>query len=185
MSYYGSLKSLALSALLAGGIAASGAGVAFAQDDQPAPDVSHPAHIHAGTCADLDPNPAQPINNIEPRLNEDDNPDDDDNPNEPLGVLTASRVLYSETDVEMSLDDLLATSFAINVHESDENIQNYIACGDIGGVVVDDQLAVALHPQNDSGFQGVALLESDGDNTTVRVFLAEPSEEVPVATPVS
>ena len=33
----------------------------------------------------------------------------------------------------MSLDDLLAGDYAINVHESAENIGEYIACGDIGG----------------------------------------------------
>ncbi len=185
MSRIGTVRTLTLSAILAGGLAAGGAGLALAQNDTQMPDVSHPSHIHAGTCADLDPNPAQPLNNVEPRLNEDDNPDDDDNPNEPMGVLTAPRVLYAETDVEMSLDDLLATSYSINIHESDENIQNYIACGEIGGVVVDDQLAVSLSPLNDSGYSGIAILEKDDDKTTVKVYLAEPREEVPAATPVS
>jgi hypothetical protein len=185
MSRIGTLRTLTLSAILAGGIAAGGTSLALAQDDEATPDVSHPSHIHAGTCADLDPNPAQPLNNVEPRLNEDDNPDDDDNPNEPLGVLTAPRVLYAETDVEMSMDDLLATSYSINIHESDENIQNYIACGEIGGVVVDDKLAVGLRPQNDSGYTGIAILEKDGDKTNVKVYLAEPSKEEPAATPVS
>ena len=185
MSRFGTVKAAALAVVLSGGMAVGG-GLALAQDNQAQePDVSHPAHIHAGTCADLDPNPAQPLSYVEPRLNEDDDPDDDDNPNEPLGVLTAPRVLYSETDVEMSLDDLLATSYAINVHESDENIQTYIACGDIGGIVVDDSLAIALTPQNDSGHHGIAILERDDDNTKVKIYLAEPSEQQPAATPAA
>jgi hypothetical protein len=185
MSHLGTLKSFALGAVLVGGLSIGSAGLALAQDEAAAPDVSHPAHIHAGTCDELDPNPAQPLNNIEPNLNEDDNPDDDDNPNEPRGSLTAPRVVYSETDVEMSLDDILATAYAINAHESDENVQNYIACGEIGGVVVDGKLIVALGPQNDSGYSGIAILEEDGDNTNVKVYLTEPVTEEPVATPVA
>jgi len=177
-----SLRSLSMTAILAGTLVFGGANAVLAQDDDATPDVSHPAHIHSGTCDDLDPNPAQPLNNIEPRLND----DDDDNANEPQGVLTAPRVLYSETDVEMSLDDLLAESYSVNIHESNEQIQNYIACGEIGGVKVDDKIIIGLRPLNDSGFSGIAILESDDDNTNVKVYLVEPMvEQEPVATPVS
>jgi hypothetical protein len=175
------LKSLTLGAVLASSIALGGAGLALAQDEQAQPDVSHPAHVHAGTCDELDPNPIQPLDNIEPKLNE----SDDENANEPQGVLLAQRVLYSETDVDMSLDDMLASPFSINAHESDENIQNYIACGEIGGVVVDDKLAIALRPVNDSGYTGIAILEKDGDKTNIKVYLAEPVSPENVATPVA
>jgi hypothetical protein len=185
MSRIGTLKSFTLGAVLVGGLSIGGAGLALAQEEAAEPDVSHPAHIHAGTCDELDPNPAQPLNNIEPNLNEDEDTTDDENPNEPQGSLTAARVVYSDTDVEMSLDDILATAHAINAHESDENVQNYIACGEIGGVVVDGKLAVALGPQNDSGHSGIAILEEDGDNTNVKVYLTEPVTDEPAATPVS
>ena len=185
MSRLGTMKSLTLGAILAGSISLGGAGIALAQDEAAEPDVSHPAHIHVGTCDDLDPNPAQPLNNIEPKLNEDDDPNDDDNPNEPQGVLTAQRVLYSETDVEMSLDDMLATPYSINAHLSDEEVQTYIACGEIGGVVVAAQLAIALRRVNDSGFNGIATREKDGDNTNVKVYRAEPLSPENVATPVA
>ena len=175
-----SLRSLSMTAVLAGTLVFGGATAALAQDTETPPDVLHPAHVHAGTCDDLDPNPAQPLENIIPRLN------DDEADNEPQGVLTAPRTLYSETDVEMSLDDMLAESHSINVHESEEQIQNYIACGEIGGVKVDDQILIGLRPLNDSGFSGLAILESDGDNTKVKVYLVEPMvEQEPVATPVS
>jgi hypothetical protein len=175
------LRSLSLSVILAGTLLVGGTSAVLAQDE-PAPDVSHPAHIHAGTCDDLDPNPAQPLNNIEPRLND----SDEENANAPQGVLTAPRVLFSETDVEMSMDDLLAESYSINVHESEEQIQNYVACGEIGGVKVDDDIIIGLRSLNDTGYTGLAILESDGDNTKVKVYLVEPmGDQEPVATPVS
>jgi hypothetical protein len=177
-----SLKHLTLGLALVSTVAIGGSGLVLAQDEEK-PAASHPAHIHKGDCANLDPNPAGPLNNIEPRLNED---SDDEDANAPQGALTASTVLYSETEgVELAWDDLLAESHAINVHESDENVQNYIACGDIGGVVVDDKLVIALHPLNDSGYSGIAILEKDGDDKVkVEVYLSEPGGESD-ATPVA
>jgi len=186
MSRLMTLKSLAIGAVLAGSLGAGGAGLVLAQDD-PAPTVSHPGHIHMGTCGeDLDPNPIGPLNNLEPRMNEE---SDDENANSPQGVLTAATVTYSlSEEVEVPWEDMLATPHAINIHESDENIDVYIACGDIGGVVVEGELVVALQPQNDSGYSGVAVLTEDEDgNVDVEVFLAEPvsDDAVPDATPVS
>ena len=98
-------------------------------------------------------------------------------------------VEYSYTNVPLPLDAILAAEHAVNVHESAENIQNYIACGEIGGVVVDDDgdtLVVALRPLNDSGYFGLAFLTADGDNTNVKVWLAEPAAAPGVeATPVN
>jgi hypothetical protein len=69
-----------------------------------------PAHIHEGTCAELNPEPAFPLTNV-------------------MGG-------SSETDVEIGLDDLLggATSYAINVHKSEAEADVYVACGDIFSV---------------------------------------------------
>ncbi len=180
------LKTLTVGVVLAGSFGAGGGGFALAQDEA-AVTPSHPGHIHAGTCGpDLDPNPIGPLNNIEPRMNEE---SDDENANAPEGVLTASNVLTSlSEEVEVPWEDMLATSHAINIHESDENIDVYIACGDIGGVVVEGELVVALHPQNDSGYTGIAVLTEDSDgNVDVEVFLAEPlsDDAEPDATPVS
>ncbi|MGH2531403.1 MAG: cupredoxin domain-containing protein [Thermomicrobiales bacterium] len=66
----------------------------------------HPAHIHLGTCDTLDPNPEFP-----------------------LKAVAADGT--SVTTVEVALTDLLAGEFAINVHDSVENIGLYIACGNI------------------------------------------------------
>jgi hypothetical protein len=182
MSRLGGFGQLATGLVMVGALALGGAGLVVAQDDAEEPDVSHPSHIHAGTCDDLDPNPAAPLNNVEPRLED----SDDENANQPEGVLTAPRVLYAESDdVDLSWDDMMATSHAINIHLSDEEISTYIACGDIGGVVVDDELIIALEPQNDSGYHGIAVLDKDDDgNVDVQVYLAEPVGESD-ATPVS
>ncbi len=184
MSRLMTLKHLAIGAVVAGSVGLGGAGLVLAQDDA-AVTPSHPAHIHAGTCGeDLDPNPIGPLNNIEPRMNED---SDDENANTAQGVLTATSVLYSLSDeVEVAWEDMLATSHAINIHESDENIDVYIACGDIGGVVVDGELVIALHPQSESGHTGIAVLTEDGDsNVDVQVYLLEPADgnAVPDVTP--
>lgn len=186
MSRFVTLKNLTLGAVLAGSLGIGGAGLVLAQDEEPVTP-SHPAHIHMGTCEDLDPNPAAPLVNIEPRLNED---SDDENANTAQGVLTAPSVLYSMSEeFEYSWEDMLAQSHAINVHESDENIDVYIACGDIGGVVVDGELVISLHSMNETGYSGIAILTEDGGgNVDVEVYLAEPvvdADNVPDATPVS
>lgn len=119
--------------------------------------VSHPSHIHAGTCAELDPNPAFPLSNVEPVA-----PD-----------AAEGSVETGMSTVDVSLDDILASPHAINVHESAENAANYIACGDLTGPVVDGKLVVGLIEQNDSGYAGIAVLESSyGGGTDVSVYLA-------------
>jgi hypothetical protein len=67
--------------------------------------IPQPAHIHPGTCANLDPRPQYPLNN----------------------VVDGS----SETVVDVPLADLLTGTFAINVHKSGQEIAVYVACGDI------------------------------------------------------
>lgn len=68
---------------------------------------SQPAHIHAGTCANLDPAPAFGLPNVQ-----------DGN---------------SETTVDVSLDELTGGEYAINLHMSDEDAGTYVSCGDIAG----------------------------------------------------
>ncbi len=177
-----SLKRLSVGIAIVGTLVVGGGGLALAQSTTDTPAISHPAHIHKGTCDQLDPNPASPLNNVELKMND----SKDEKANAPVGVLTAAQVGVSITeDGEYKWDDMLAESHAINVHESDANIQNYIACGDVGGVIVDDNLVIALHPVNDSGYTGIAILHKDGDgNVDVTIYLAEPTDNTK-ATPVS
>jgi hypothetical protein len=65
-----------------------------------------PAHIHKGSCADLDPQPEYPLENV-----------------------TGGG---STTEVQAALDELDGGGFAINVHKSESELETYVACGDIG-----------------------------------------------------
>jgi hypothetical protein len=67
--------------------------------------VARPAHIHEGSCADLNPTPKYPLENV-----------------------VGGR---SETTVRVAATDLLDGEFAINVHESEDNAGRYVACGDL------------------------------------------------------
>jgi hypothetical protein len=66
---------------------------------------NQPAHIHPGTCAKLNPVPKYPLNNV---------------------VSGAST-----TVVNASIAKLLSGHYAINVHESVQQIQTYVSCGNI------------------------------------------------------
>lgn len=138
-----------------------------AQDDE---DHVHPAHIHEGTCDSLDPNPAYPLSNVGPDMLEDGTPTVGE---EMVGAASAIPIETSVTTVDVTLDDLLAEEYAINVHESPENAENYIACGDIGGMMMGDNLVIGLAELNDSNSVGVAMLEPDGDQTIVTLFLTD------------
>lgn len=66
---------------------------------------SQPAHIHEGTCADLDPEPAFGLPNV-----------------------VDGR---SESTVDVSLETLTASDYAINLHMSDDDLTTYTSCGNI------------------------------------------------------
>jgi len=93
-------------------------------------------------------------------------------------------VAESTTTIEASLDDILAAEHAINVHESAENIQNYIACGDLTGTPEGGQLEIQLNELNDSGYQGQATLVEENGATTVNVVLMR-SDDGMMATPAA
>jgi hypothetical protein len=66
---------------------------------------ANPVHIHFGSCADLG-EVAAPLTDID-------------------------ETGKSETTVDLTIDELTSGEYAINAHESAENIANYVACGDI------------------------------------------------------
>jgi len=80
--------------------------VSIALDGEPV-SASQPAHIHEGTCAELNPEPAYGLPNVTDGA--------------------------SETTVDASLDTLTGTDYAINLHMSDEDLATYTSCGDIEG----------------------------------------------------
>jgi plastocyanin len=128
---------------------------------QGAEDAPHPAHIHSGTCDNLGDIVA-PLSDVTELT-----------AGEVFGAPTAVLVKESETDVDLPLGDILSAPHAINIHESAEAIQNYIACGDIGGRVIDGDLKIGLRELNDSGHHGVAVLAGADDGTGVTVYLTE------------
>lgn len=139
---------------------------------------AHPAHIHDGTCEQLG-DVVAPLSDVSDPSASMDSGTPVGSPiaatlGEMVGAQTASPVQMSVTQLDnMSMDDLTGGQFAINVHQSAENIGEYIACGDVGGMMVGDTLMFGLHELNDSGYHGVALISQDPDGTiNVVVYLA-------------
>jgi plastocyanin len=132
-----------------------------ARGQEPEADAPHPAHIHSGTCDNLGDIVA-PLEDVTELT-----------AGESFGAPTAVLVKQSETDIPLLLGDILSAPHAINVHESADAIQNYIACGDIGGRVIDGDLVIGLRELNNSGHHGVAILEGDDEGTDVKVYLTE------------
>ena len=66
---------------------------------------SQPAHIHKGTCSNLNPSPAYPLNDIVDG--------------------------HSTTTVQASLASLQSGKLAINAHMSAKDLAQYVACANI------------------------------------------------------
>jgi plastocyanin len=133
-------------------------------------EAAHPAHIHAGTCATLG-DVVFPLNNVGGDMT-----DAAGTPiaSKEVGPTSAIPIDVSITTVAADLNTIISGGQAINIHESAENIGNYIACGDIGGTVMGSDLSIGLGELNDSGYSGTAWLHDNGDgSTTVAVFLTE------------
>ncbi|MCC7023804.1 MAG: hypothetical protein IT338_13340 [Thermomicrobiales bacterium] len=95
-------------------------------------------------------------------------------------------VEMSETTVNVTLADLLASPHAVDVAQSTSHMEASIACGDITGQMPEQgrDLAVPMHARNNSGYSGVAWLHQDGDKTTVLLFLTQGLTET-AGTPVA
>ncbi len=175
--------------VMAGYVASSGAISAQGTDATPAEDggavTPHPAHIHLGTCDELG-DVVFPLNDVTALGVEGASPEAITQ-STPVTVEDAAEgevVARSTTVVEAPLADIISGGHAINVHESAENIQNYIACGDIMGTETDGELQVDLGELNESGYTGQATLTDNGDtSTTVMVTLMRSETGTPVATP--
>lgn len=149
-------------------VSLAGGTVGFAQDTGASDMPARPNHIHEGSCDNLDPAPLYVLNDLvlaegEAQYGGDGSP---------------AVVQSGVTTVDAALADLVAGDFSINVHESADNIENYIACGEIGGVVVPGEaaggetLAIGLRSLNASGQTGIAVFTGDGAATTVSIYLA-------------
>jgi len=179
--YLPALGGMAILALLLSGFFASGA---IAQSPEATMGAqggatAHPAHIHSGTCDQLG-DVVYPLNDLTA-------PGMAGTPTaESQSTMTAATpasgmtsmsggqvVAESTTMVTTTLDELLSKPYAINVHESAENIGNYIACGEITGMGEamgtpasgGQQIEVTLQELNNSGYAGHATLVEKTDGT--------------------
>ncbi len=155
-------------ALMIGSVAVLGAGSTSAHEG-----VVHPAHIHAGACA-APGDVVFPLSNVGDEFLVDDEPMAGD----VVGSAAAIAVDVSVTTVQAPLADIVAADHSIVVHESEENIGNYVLCGDIGGAMLgDSDLPIGLGELNGSGATGTALLHDNGDGTTTVSLYVTMNEE--------
>jgi plastocyanin len=139
---------------------------------------AHPAHIHVGTCDALDPDPTFMLTNV--ALTSADAGVEAD-------AAAAIPVERSVTTVDAALEDLRTGGYAINVHQSVDDIGTYIACGNLSGTLDDDgALVVGLGALNDSGHSGIAVLTGQGEQSDVTVYLTQAvSGETAAASPAA
>ena len=157
-----------LSALTAVALAAPGTGA-----QTPAADITiaHPVHVHTGTCAELG-DVAAPLNDLVVPAGD------------WTGPASAVAVTLSENVIDMPLQEIIDGGHAINAHLSNEAIDQYIACGDIGGVITTDEggrreMMIGLAELNGSGYSGTVWLgpSADDTQTEISVILLEPAAQ--------
>ena len=133
--------------------------------------IAHPVHVHTGTCAELG-EVAVPLNDLVIPAGD------------WSGPASAVAVTLSENVIDMPLQEVIDGGHAINVHLSNEAIDQYIACGDIGGVITTDEggrreMMIGLAELNDSGYAGTVWLGPSADDaqTEISVILLEPAAQ--------
>lgn len=169
------------------GFAASAAAQGSGATPATTGEMSHPAHIHKGTCDTLG-DVVYPLNNlVAPGMEATPIAGSEASPVASPVSGSSAVVAESTTMVKVSLADIISGGHAVNVHESMANIQNYIACGDVTGTATNGQLQIQLKELNGSGFIGQATLKDNGDGTTtVTVLLMQTGTTgTPAATPVA
>jgi hypothetical protein len=88
---------------------------------------NHPNHIHENFCANVDPDPLLPLTHID--------------------VGAADPDGFTNSTVDISLDELLGGEYSILVHLSDDQLGQYVACGNLG---TPDAVAAAAAAQSPS-----------------------------------
>jgi hypothetical protein len=164
---FGNMIVTAGGAVALAGMVALGGPAAWAQDATPQaaePTVPRPAHIHTGTCKEVGEVVA-PLTDLTGAAGGD-------------RVGQARRAISAEssfTSVPLTLDAILGDDHVVNVHLSADEIETYIACGEIGGMLTPEgAVIIGLRELNNSGFTGIAYLApgADGASTDVSVFVA-------------
>lgn len=168
------------------------AGSAAAQSTPAAESAEHPAHIHVGMCPDVG-EVAFPLDMVVPMDESMGTPDAMSSPMADMPMTGtpmagSMMVLGSTTMVDASMDDILGSEHAVNLHLSQEQADVYIACGDLTGTPEDGELVIDLEEQNDSGVSGQATLTDNGDGTSTLMIevhhVGSSMEGTPVSTPM-
>lgn len=95
----------------------------------------------------------------------------DDGAGERVGLPEATAMLFSITELDAAFEDLVAAPHALVVPSGANGAPT--ACGEIGGFVDDDGLAIGLGQTGGTGLAGVAMLWDDDDYVEVELYLAE------------
>lgn len=112
-----------------------------------------PAHIHKGSCATLDPNPAFPLESIKEGK--------------------------STSTLKTTLSELTKEKYAINVHESAANVARYVSCGNLpsaavasGGTMTMEQVMSTLLDQATELAATAKKKEADASKNAYTAFHA-------------
>jgi hypothetical protein len=155
-------------------------------------DEAHPAHIHDGSCETLG-EIAVPLNDVAYGSLETGSmvmggtPAADTSMGTPMttgeivGSASGVPLKISVTLVDLPLEQIADGQHAINVHQSAEEIDVYIACGDIGGQMLGNMLVIGIGELNDSEQVGIAVLQEMGDQTQVAIVLQDQEVGGPTA----
>ena len=163
-------------ALVAFGLTLHGAAAVAAQDATAAatpngPSEGYPVAIHAGTCDEPTAEPAWQLDDaVSVGVNQEEEP-------EVLGESEIRTISGTSGDLDVSLDDLTGSQHVIAIHASPDEFGTLAACGNIGGILEDGRLVVAVTAIGDSAVYGVAIFEENGDQTTATVYIVPPSND--------
>lgn len=136
-------------------------------------------HIHDGTCENLG-GVIAPLSNLV--FADEAAADDAEAAATPMAAIAASSVpvAVSVTNIELTLDELLAAPHAFNAHDpSDPSV--FIACGNITGAPdAQGNLFVGVAEDSESNLSGVVWLLDDGTGTgtVATVFLVGEFESI-------
>ncbi len=154
-------RSLTFGIILSALLVAGNAGLAFGHAEH-----GHPARIHEGRCDDLG-RVAFRLNGVGGSVDLDNAPVDvpaEVNPD------VAYQVMISETMIDGTIDDLLASNHALMIYESDDEM-NAISCGNLGGAMDGDSLITGLAEAGIPGHLGFAIFTPDDDRTHIQVIV--------------
>lgn len=86
-----------------------------------------------------------------------------------VGVPPAVPIARSVTTIKSAIDPLLAERHSVVIASAADG--GMIACGEVGGLQDDTDLAVGLRERNSSGYSGIADFRGDTDSTLVYIYL--------------